>query len=121
MARASRGVARACVGDCPPAQFSDRLRGHELPHLDLFPAPSRAPQVVVHLLLQPAFRAAAEALGEPDGHLGRNAEAAVEQHGQRVARHAESLGGRGHGQSQGLDALPPDDGARVRRIVHEFL
>ena len=73
----------------------------KLPNRDLFAVRPSLPEIVLHLLLQPAFRAAAEGLRQPDCHFGRNPETPVEQQGKRVARHREPLRGLGDGQDRG--------------------
>ena len=89
------------------------------PDLDWLAVMLGVPEVVLHLLGEPAFGAATESFRQPDGHLRGYAEAAVEQQGQRVARYHEPLRGLGHRQAQGFEALASDECARMRWIVHE--
>ena len=60
------GEIRLCV----PGHFRQGwLRGFKFPHLDLSLPLLCMPQVILHLLLQPALRAAAETLRQANSHL----------------------------------------------------
>ena len=59
----------------------------EFPNRDFLPVLLGVPKVVLHLLAQPAFRAAAKSLGQPNCHFRRNSNAAVQQHRQCIARY----------------------------------
>ena len=54
--------------------------GGEPADRDALPVLLRVLEIVLHLLCQPTLGAATERLGQPDRHLGGDAEAAVEQH-----------------------------------------
>ena len=75
-------------------------------------------EVVLHLQPQPGFRAAAEGLGQTNRHFRRHAGVAVEQLGQRLARHAKPFGRFRHRQVEGDKALFPYDLAGMRRVEH---
>ena len=95
---------------------SDRRK---LANVDGFTVLFGMPEVVLHLLGQPALGAAAERLRQPDCHLGRDAETPVEQELESVARDRQPFRGLGDRQTERLKALAPDEGARVGWIVHQ--
>ena len=72
----------------------------------------RVPEVVLKLLVQPAFRAGIKRDREADRHLRANTGAPVQDAGQRLAAYAERLRGVGDSQVQGFQAqrraLHPD-------------
>jgi hypothetical protein len=70
------------------------------------------------LLYKPALSAAAENLGQPDGHFGRDTALPVHQLGQRGAGDSESGGGLSDVQAQRLDALAEYKTSGVGRVAH---
>src|SRR5215831_18878801 len=46
---------------------------------------------------------------------------AVQQIGKRLARDPKGVGGGGHGETEGFEALVPDDLAGMSRVVHLHL
>jgi hypothetical protein len=67
------------------------------------------------------YRPCREHLLQPDRHIRRNSGMAVQQIGQRLTRNAKSFGSRGDGETKRLEALLPDDLARMSRAVHLHL
>jgi hypothetical protein len=70
--------------------------GWRLSELEAFEVDVGGPEVgevVVGLLGEPGFGAAAEDFGEADGHFGGDAALSVDQFGERGASDAESRGG----------------------------
>ncbi len=106
--RARRGIL---AGLSAPPMESPCSGGGELSDLDRLAVLLRVPEVVLHLLGEPAFGAASKRLGQPDRHFGRNAEPAVEQQGKRIARYRKTLRRLGHRQAQGFEAPAPDESA----------
>jgi hypothetical protein len=68
-------------------------------------------EVVVELEAKPNFKAAAKRLGQPDGHIRRNARPPVDEIVKRLPRHAQMLGRIGDGEPKRLDALLSDNPA----------
>src|ERR1035441_10383713 len=75
-------------------------------------------KIILRLLHQPALRAAAENLGQPDRHFGRYAAPLVHQLRQRSASNSESGGGLRDVQAKRLDALAEYKTSGMRRILH---
>src|ERR1035438_3886324 len=86
--------------------------------LELDAASGDLGKIVLSLLRNPALRAAAKNLGEPDGHLRRDASLAVDQFGESGARDAQGLRGSRDGKAERLDALGKNNAAGMRRILH---
>jgi hypothetical protein len=53
----------------------------------------RNPEIVLHLLVQPAFSGSSKCLGQANRHLGTHSRAAVQDRGQRLAADPKPLGG----------------------------
>ena len=75
-------------------------------------------EVVVRLLDEPGFGAAAEYYGEPYGHFGGDSALSVHEFGKCGSRDTEGGGCIGDGQAQRLDALAVDEAARMWWILH---
>src|ERR1035437_4868330 len=73
---------------------------------------------VLSLLRNPALGAAAKDLGEPDGHLRRDAALAVDQFGESGACDAQGLRRSRDREAERLDALAKNNAAGMRRIFH---
>src|SRR5580704_15757728 len=75
-------------------------------------------KVVLGLLDQPAFGAAAKDLGKPYGHFRRYAALPVHQFGERGARNAKGGGGVRDAQAQRLNALTEYKASGVGWVLH---
>jgi hypothetical protein len=76
------------------------------------------PQIVLKLLVEPAFGAGVEGDGEADGHFGADAGAGVENRGQSFSADAQGSGGLSDGQVQGCQAQCFKDLSGVRWVMH---
>ena len=93
-------------------------RRNEALDRDLPGAAAGLPEIAGHLHPQPSLRRRAERLRQPDRHLDRDTRAPVQQLRQCLARDAQAFGRPRNRQSQGFEALPPHNAARMRRVVH---
>ena len=110
-ARLASHTRRAPLREC-------RLCGGEFANPESFPRPFREPEIVLHLLMQPALRRGVERDGQSNGHLGADARTSVKNGGPGVATHAEGVGGLGDAQLQGCQAEFAENLAGMRRLVH---
>ena len=83
-------------------------------HVEPRPVSFRVPEVILKLLVEPAFSAGAEGHRETDRHLRADTRTPVKYARQRLPTHAERPRGVRDGQVQGL----PEHLTGVRRIMH---
>lgn len=90
----------------------------QFPYTETFRFLPRQPEIVLCLLIEPAFRRGIKGNRQPQGHLRTDSCAAIENRRQGFSTHAEAFGSIGNTQSQRLEAEAADYLARMRRIVH---
>jgi predicted nuclease of restriction endonuclease-like (RecB) superfamily len=87
-------------------------------HVEPRPVSFRVPEVILKLLVEPAFSAGAEGDRETDRHLRADTRTPVKNTRQRLPTHAERPRGVRNGQVQGFQAQLPEHLTGVRRIMH---
>src|SRR5580658_1870377 len=95
-----------------------RRRSGELEAFELDVGGAKVGQIVMSLLGEPRFGAAAEDFGETDGHLRGDAALPIDQFGESGASDTEGRRGLRDRQAERLDALAQDKAARMRWILH---
>src|SRR6185295_13011426 len=104
-------TANLCIG----ARSS---RGPERPYLDLARPAPRLRKIVGALQPKPGFGARAESFGQPDRHFDRDSRFSIQQVGQRLPRHPETLSSFGDRKTKRLQALTAYNAAGMRWDHH---
>src|ERR1035437_224368 len=87
-------------------------------HVERLPIFLSMPEVILNLLVQPAFRTGVEGHRETDCHLRADARTPVKNARKRLPTHAERPRGVRNGQVQGFQAQLPEHLTGMRRIMH---
>ena len=77
------------------------------------------PEIILRLLIQPAFRRRVKSNRQTHRHFGADPGFLVDQTRQRFPTDAQRFRGLGDGYAERDEAKLLDDRARMRRIVHE--
>ena len=94
-----------------------RLRG-ESQYAKLFTALLCVPQIVLSLLIDPAFCGGIKRDRKAHGHLRADTGPAIQDSGQRFPAYAESLCRLGHSETKRIETKSLDDFPGMWRIVH---
>lgn len=84
----------------------------------LFSALFRMPQIVLGLLIDPAFCSGIKGNRKTNSHLRTDAGPTVQYSGKCLSAHPQSLCRLGHGETKRSKTKVLDDSSRVWRIVH---
>ena len=95
-------------GTCLNAAGAMTSGGRQLFHVERLPVLFRVPEVILNLLVKPAFRTGVEGHRETDGHLWADARTAVKNARQSLPAHAKGPRGVRNGQVQGFQAQLPE-------------
>src|ERR1035437_1202534 len=116
-------VGRAPGGHPGPYKEYGRSRkmtsgSRQFLHVERFPIFLSVPEVILNLLVKPAFRTGVEGHRETDCHLRADACTPVKNARQRLSTHAKRPRGVRDGQVQGFQAQLPEHLTGMRRIMH---
>ena len=110
--------AQARFGPSFPPKVLGGASRSESEYAKLLATLLRMPQVILRLLIDPAFCGSIKGNRKANSHFRADAGPAIQNSGQRFAANAESLCRLGHSEAKGIETKSLYDFSGMWRIVH---